>query len=134
MLITDYFARLLRRIAQSPVVGANNVSLEARSPYTGIIRGDIFFLDGSVLYFTEVVDVEIVIERVKYRYQYQQFESSERIFRYDNAKHHPALPTFPHHKHLGRETEPDNVLAVSERFFEDIFEEIEECVSRLNRR
>ena len=69
MLVADYFTQLLRRIEQSPIVSAKNVTLEARSPYTGIIRGDIFFLDGSVLYLTEVVDVKIVIERVKYRYQ-----------------------------------------------------------------
>ena len=80
-----------------------------------------------------MVDVEITIERVKYRYQYQEFETNERIFRYDNAKHHPTLPTFPHHKHVGTETEPDKVFAASEHFLEDVFDEIEERFYRSNR-
>jgi Family of unknown function (DUF6516) len=25
----------------------------------------------------------------------------ECVFRYDNSPHHPELPTFPHHKHVG---------------------------------
>jgi len=27
----------------------------------------------------------------------------QRVFRYDNAPHHPEILTFPHHKHLGPE-------------------------------
>ena len=125
MLVVEYFDKLTERIENSPMVSAKNLTIEARSLYTGIIRGEVFFLDGSVLYFTEVVDVELRIDRVKYRYQYQRLDTSERIFRYDNAKHHPTLATFPHHKHIGAESEPDMVLPSPERFLGDIFDEIE---------
>lgn len=128
MFVVEYFDKLTERIENSPMVSAKNLTIEARSLYTGIIRGEVFFLDGSILYFTEVVDVELRIDRVKYRYQYQQLDTSERIFRYDNTKHHPALATFPHHKHVGAEKKPDTVLPSRERFLSDIFDEIEACL------
>jgi hypothetical protein len=28
------------------------------------------------------------------------------VLRYDSAPHHPDLPTFPHHKHVGNERLP----------------------------
>jgi hypothetical protein len=35
-------------------------------------------------------------------YSFQVRDASDRcLFRYDNAPHHPDLPTFPHHKHVG---------------------------------
>jgi len=37
------------------------------------------------------------------------------IFRYDNARHHPEIPTFPHHKHLSdliEESEEPNIAGV----------------------
>jgi hypothetical protein len=41
---------------------------------------------------------------VHYRVHLQD-RSNQCVFRYDNAPHFPALPTFPHHKHTGpRET------------------------------
>jgi hypothetical protein len=132
MLIAEYFAEFVERIETCPLVSAKQVTLDARSDYTGIIRGEIFFFDETVLYFTEVVDVEITIERVKYRYQYQHFDTRERIFRYDNARHHPNLPTFPHHKHVGPEADPETVNASPECFFEEILDEIEQRLYHAN--
>jgi len=37
------------------------------------------------------------------------------IFRYDNARHHPEIPTFPHHKHLNNlieECDEPNIACV----------------------
>jgi hypothetical protein len=41
---------------------------------------------------------------VKRRYRYQYVRSEKEIFRYDNARHHPKLSNFPHHKHVGGKT------------------------------
>lgn len=35
----------------------------------------------------------------------------QRVFRYDNAPHHPQIVTFPHHKHIG----PSDRLAPSDQ-------------------
>jgi hypothetical protein len=32
---------------------------------------------------------------------YLQDAQGRCVWRYDNAPHHPELPTFPHHKHVG---------------------------------
>ena len=45
-------------------------------------------------------------------WQHYSFHYASRagscVFRYDNARHYPALPFFPHHKHVGllEEVEP----------------------------
>lgn len=39
--------------------------------------------------------------RVSYAYTY--LREGQRIFRYDNAPHHPEIITYPHHKHVGRQ-------------------------------
>jgi len=31
----------------------------------------------------------------------QNVHKGQRVFRYDNAPHHPELITYPHHKHIG---------------------------------
>ena len=41
------------------------------------------------------------------------------IFRYDNTRHFPALPTFPHHKHT-----PEGVVPVSEPDLQMIVAEV----------
>jgi hypothetical protein len=41
------------------------------------------------------------------------------IFRYDNTRHFPQFPTFPHHKHLASE-----VLAVQETDLQHVLQEI----------
>ena len=38
---------------------------------------------------------------IKLFYRYQYIRTGKAIFRYDNAPHHPNLPNFPHHKHVG---------------------------------
>jgi hypothetical protein len=47
--------------------------------------------------------------RIHYAYTYLQGE--QRVFRYDNAPHHPNVVTFPHHKHIG----PQDRLAPSDQ-------------------
>ncbi len=58
-----------------------------------------------------------------YSYQYMDTENN-LIFRYDNTEHHRKLnlPTFPHHKHDGRE---DNVVSSDAPFLADVLKEIE---------
>jgi len=66
-------------------------------------------VDGSILHFREVVDVEATIDRLMYTYQYMS-ATKTLIFRYDNTGHHKRLnlPTYLHHKHKGSE---ENVIA-----------------------
>lgn len=101
-LIEDYLQSLLHTAAASPIVSASNISLDKRTPRSGLIRGDLFFTDGSRLYFRELVEVQDGIVRLMYSYHYQ--DGRDRlIFRYDDTPHHPGLDGFPHHKHIASE-------------------------------
>ena len=56
------------------------------------------------------------VVRKMYSYHYQGANAS-LIFRYDDTPHFPALPQFPHHKHVGSKsdaipTQPPDLLAV----------------------
>ena len=62
----------------------------------------VFFWDDSFLDLYEVVSTELGYPiRVSYAYTY--LRESRRVFRYDNAPHHPEIITYPHHKHIGHQ-------------------------------
>ncbi|MCG3161497.1 MAG: hypothetical protein JMDDDDMK_02680 [Acidobacteria bacterium] len=100
--VTQYFDLVVKIIELSSAVDAE-LDLEQFDHERGTIEGALYFADGSRLEFTE----RIVIENarpVKRDYRYQYVRDQKSVFRYDNAPHHPRLPNFPHHKHLGRKT------------------------------
>jgi hypothetical protein len=58
---------------------------------------EIIFIDNIVLHVNEV----IIPEDFYFKYSYQwQNPNNQLIIRWDNAPHHPKIPTFPHHKHI----------------------------------
>lgn len=115
-MIERYFQTLLDAVASSPIIQASSILLDKRTPDVGLIRGELTFADGSCLYFRELVRMQARAARLMYSYHYQRADGS-LIFRYDDTPHFPALPQFPHHKHVGSErnaipTEPPDLAAV----------------------
>jgi hypothetical protein len=102
-LIEAYLQSLLDLVAASPIVRASDVTLDKRAPRVGLIRGSLYFVDGSRLHFRELVEAQDEVVRRMYSYHYQDADEN-LIFRYDDTPHHPDLNTFPHHKHDGSET------------------------------
>lgn len=82
-----------------------DMEFEQRDPAFGTVEGTLFFHDGSRLEFTETVAIERY-RPAKLSYRYQYVRAGEAMLRYDSAPHHPDLPTFPHHKHVGNERLP----------------------------
>lgn len=123
MRIEAYFQKIQNLIEKCPLQALSNLTTEKRSTHTGLVRGEIHFLDGSTLHFREFVDVEICEDRLMYVYQYLSSTGS-LVFRYDNTGHHKKLnlPTYPHHKHDGTE---QNIIAASPCDLHTIFEEIQ---------
>ncbi|MGB0387796.1 MAG: toxin-antitoxin system TumE family protein [Ardenticatenaceae bacterium] len=111
MTIYDYFSSLERGLTHNIKIGDPQqpiISL-ASDDYNGLIRCRLFFWDGSYLSLYEVVSTEQGYpEKIYYAYTY--IRSGQRVFRYDNAPHHPQIHTFPHHKHVG----PADTLMPSE--------------------
>ena len=90
-----------------PFVRGSNLTLDKRSGFIGMVRGDIYITGESRLHFRELVNLRGVPVRSMYAYHYQSADGS-LIFRYDDTRHYPQLPNFPHHKHDG-----ESVFAVA---------------------
>lgn len=122
MQIEEYFQTLQTAISTCSVIASFTLDCDKRDTYEGFIRGEIKFIDQSVLSIREFVSVETAIERDMYSYQYMD-EQNTLIFRYDNTPHHKKLnlPTYPHHKHENSET---NVIASSAPMFVEVLQEV----------
>lgn len=120
-MIEDYFRQVETLIANAGIIHSSSLTYDKRSTSIGFIRGDIYFLDGSLLHLREFVNVEHGVERFMYAYHYQRPDGT-LIFRYDNSPHFPALPTFPHHKHEGNAA---NVRTASQPDLQSVLIEIQ---------
>jgi len=100
--IEDYFQQVRSAIDACSLIQSCSITYDKRTTCSGLIRGELHFLDGSVLYLREFVDVETVEDRLMYAYQYMDGEM-RLIFRYDNTGHHKRLNlnSHPHHKYPG---------------------------------
>ena len=120
-MIEDYFRQVEMLLAVTNIVHSSSITYDKRSASIGFARGSIYFLDSSQLQLREFVNVEHGVERYMYAYHYQRPDGA-LVFRYDNTPHFPTLPTFPHHKHEGSET---NVVAASPPDLAAILSEIQ---------
>jgi hypothetical protein len=126
LLIEHYFEHIRNRIEQSPVIQTFTITYEKRTSYRGYIRGNVLFVDDTVLHIREFVEVRDTSERLTYAYHYMR--SDQRlVFRYDNTEHHQKLnlSTYPHHKHDGSE---DVVVESSAPHLETVLYEIETLI------
>ena len=97
--LQEYFDLIARAVEYSE---AESVEVDIEEdPTASKVKGVLYFRDGSRLEFAETVTIERY-RLVKLFYVYQYIAAGEAVFRYDNAPHHPDLPTFPHHKNLVR--------------------------------
>jgi hypothetical protein len=88
---------------------------------TVLFRANLRFQDHSRLHLLEELkfDERRSLQRLKFRYQYQDMDSNLR-FRYDNSPHYPHLATFPSHKHVG-----NDVIAAEPPDLADVLREID---------
>ena len=124
-MIEQYFQSLLDLLANLPFVESSDVNLEKRGELIGFIRGRVEFRDGSyLLFFRELIDLRLPLQKVMYAYHYQKVDGT-LIFRYDNTAHYKSVSTFPHHKHL----EDGDVTFSSAPSLEQVLREIEDLIS-----
>lgn len=124
-MIDDYFQSITAVLAASPIVKSHSVAFDKRSPTAGYIRGDVYFLDDSLLHFREFVNTQFGVERFTYAYHFQRADGA-LVFRYDNTTHFPGLPNFPHHKHVGDES---NVTSATPPDLATVLKEIEPLIA-----
>jgi len=98
--VLQYFDLIASVIESSVAADTVEVNFDRADAVNGTVDGVLYFHDGSRLEFTEVVAIKQP-HPVKLSYRYQYVRAGTEIFRYDNAKHHPGLSNYPHHKHIG---------------------------------
>lgn len=126
MKINEYFVSLERGLRHNPQISKieEPLTLLTSDEYNGLIRCRIYFWNNSYLDVYEVVSTELGYP-VRISYAYTYLRDNQRIFRYDNAPHHPEIATHPHHKHIG----PSDRLAPADQpNLNLIFAEIEDLI------
>ncbi len=97
---------------RSSAAASTTLNADARSALRGFLTGQVVFLDGSELHFREFIDLTQTDPRVMYAYHYQD-ASARLIFRYDNARHRPALPQ-AEHRHSPANVRPSHAPTLAD--------------------
>lgn len=98
-----YFQAIKARLLSDPKIVRYHIVREQFTLPVGQLRVRLTFIDGSWLEFSEFVrnlDGEIIV--VDYSYHWMSPGDHLRLC-WDNARHYPDLPNFPHHLHDGDE-------------------------------
>jgi len=122
-MINKYFEEIEQSISYFRNIRTYTLIKKIYNDKQGFITGTIIFKDNAILEFAEVKDID-VRPKIKYRYHYMNMKN-ELIFRYDNARHHKEISTYPHHKHL-----EDKVFESSEMNLLDVLLEIEQIIRK----
>ena len=93
-----YYLGLQAAIHAAPYVLSSDVRFEEIDVNECYVRGVLTLIGGFELHVAEYVVTEPDVQRPKYRYHLQT-SSGELVSRWDNAPHHPTVPTFPDHRH-----------------------------------
>ena len=109
----DYYVELQKAIHAAPHVLHSDMHFEEIDLNQCYIRGVITLIEGFVLHVAEYVVTAPAVTRPKYRYHLQNAEGT-LVSRWDNAPHHPEVPSFPHHIHDGEGMHPSQPMTIPE--------------------
>ena len=99
MEASEYHEQLLDVAAASPYFESISLDYSAGAEEDCYVRGWIRLLSGHTLYTAEYLKLKPTPLIAKYRYQLLDADNNQ-VCRWDNAHHHPAISTHPHHEHL----------------------------------
>lgn len=118
--IEDYFTHVRQLVQRVPDTCAERYEEQILSVNRGNLRIRLRFSDHALLEISEaMVFVAGELRWLSYRYHYQD-SSAGLVCRYDNAPHHPEVPSHPHHKHAS-----DYILASSRPSIEQVLHEVQ---------
>ena len=92
------YSRFVAELLNRPTVQHSTVAVWSASPYTGVVEGEVFFLQGFRLRLREEVDFDA---QVISSYGYEVYRDEERLYWDDDFPHPQDLTlasTLPHHK------------------------------------
>ncbi len=115
MDVQSYFDTIKFKLATSPVIKKIHVVQEQGLENAGFFRARLDLENGD---FVEVAEFFMIAQgqsqTIEYRYQWMNSSKQRLRKRWDNAAHHPGLPNFPHHVHIGddKRVEPGNSMSI----------------------
>ncbi|WP_017720599.1 toxin-antitoxin system TumE family protein [Kamptonema formosum] len=113
----EYLKEIQTQLLASFAVATFSVIEDYALPERGYFRARLTLSNGEFLEIAEYFTVEEG-RCVTQRYRYQWMDKSQQVLRkrWDNVKHFPHLPNFPHHVHIGEESnvEPSRSLSIVE--------------------
>jgi hypothetical protein len=119
-----YLIETKAKLVASSLVVSIVVVEERVLPDRGYFRARLVLSNSD---FLEVAEYFIVEEErcVTRRYRYQWMDSSQQVLRrrWDNVEHFPDLPNFPHHVHVGEESQVESGRSLSIVELIDIIEQ-----------
>jgi Family of unknown function (DUF6516) len=118
--IEEYFTAVCQLLQNVPQANAERYEEQILLGNRGNQRIRLRFTDQALL---EISEAPVIVagkpQWLSYRYHYQD-SSMGLVFRYDDAPHHPEVPTHPAHKHVG-----DDVLASPHPSIEQVLQEVQ---------
>ena len=126
-MIEEYFKEISEFLSTYPIVVSTDINIVKGSEKKGHIKGIAKFIDSSELHFFEFIKVNKNLIKEKYRYHWQTGEG-KILKRWDNAKHHSDIESYPHHLHDGDE---DIIKSSNEYYLKEIFDFICDYISEI---
>ena len=113
----SYLEAIKLKIATSASVKQVDIVQERVSGDQGYFRARLVLSNDDFLEVSEFFQGEQgEVQTVEYRHQWMDSSRQTLRKRWDNARHNPELPDFPHHVHIGDEdlVEPGHPIGIIE--------------------
>ena len=94
-------------LRRSPLVRDLDVVELVEEESVQLLRVKVEMVEGSMLHVREA----LFSHTSKYSYHWQT-PTGELVLRWDNAPHHPEIPTLPDHKHEGEQIGPSERASI----------------------
>jgi hypothetical protein len=125
--VEEYYDRVRELVQDLPDTQIERYEEHILSATRGNLRIRLRFSDNALLEISDTFAlVSGELRWLSYRYHYQD-ASAALVFRYDNAPHHPQVPTHPDHKHSG-----EQILASAQPSIEQVLEEVQTLRKRVS--
>ncbi len=109
MEATEYLENIKSRLISSNAITTFTITEELDLGDRGYFRARVTLSNGDFLEIAEYFAIaENVVTTTRYRYQWMDCDRQNLRKRWDNVRHFPNLPNFPHHIHVGSE---ENVIS-----------------------
>ncbi len=105
MIVEDYLTEIKAKLITSPIIDIISIIKERALSDQGYFRVRLNLTNGDFLEVVEFFNLKgdkCITET--YRYQWMDATKTQLIKRWDNVEHFPNLPNFPHHVHIGEES------------------------------